>query len=284
MNCVPISTEIYPEDIDVFSEAANRIVPNFKAYILNANEAYLNKNEINLGVNARLCVESLCNVYLSRYVGIDNCDLATKIQYLYVLQEYFTESEISLLNVLRKAGNNTAHAIKDDYIDVFRAYEDFYEKIDIYIEAAYAINNAETLPELPGLTRELSPQEIANRNRFILYSDEIIALYKKLLPRAILLTACIIFDSGILLLFAKECFNSRKGFIGILFVIASIALSVGFIYYMFFYRKIYSPKLAYEVDQKRHNYRIKDVHDRFFPALNRTINYSIDWDRLFRDR
>lgn len=271
---IPTNSRTIPAFIGNFIINFGQYAPNFTTYIVNANEAYLNKNEVNLGINARLIVESLCNCYFLRYSGFENIELATKISLLPKFG-YFSQKEINVLNAVRKAGNDSAHAVKNDFIDTYKVYEAFYDNLESYIEKVYIINNAEELPQL-------FMDNNRTDNDFMLYSDDVIRAYKKLRGWAIfyVIVLTVIFSSP---LFGGLLYTIQGNLSGLLYIIPSIIILALSYRYIFVVRKAHNAKLAYEVDQKRYNYRVKYVKDQFFPPLNGDIDYSINCDDLYRD-
>lgn len=284
MKEIVISKTELPECVEEFAEKYSGAFPNFRQYIINANEAFKNRNDINLGVNARLIAETLCNMYFYRYSVMDNTDLNTKISMLPQLG-YFSPYEINLLDNMRKMGNSAAHTENNEYLDSQRIYSEFYDNFDAFISKAIAIDEASELPKLNVGTK-------ADKEKFMLYSDWVRKAYGKMKTRAIVYTVLATYFLGLSAFtglalsvgFAFSPENPLSGSVGAL--LEGIMFGTLFLWIMrniYFKRKAMNPKQAYEYDQKRYNYRVKQVHDFWWPSLNGTIDYSINWDDLYKD-
>lgn len=284
MKEIVISKTKLPECVEEFAEKYANAFPNFRQCVVNANEAFEARNDINLGTNARLIAEILCNMYFYRYSAMKGTNLATKIKILPQLG-YFSPYEINLLDNMRKMGNSSVHAENNEYLDLYRIYSEFYNNIESFLSKADAIDEAENLPKL-----NLGNQK--TKEEFMLYSDSIRRAYGGMKGRAYFYTVLAVFFLGMPAFtgfalgvgFAFSPENPLSGSVGAL--LEGIMFGALFLWIMrniYSKRKATNPKLAYEYDQKRYNHRVKQVHDFWWPSLNGTIDYSINWDDLYKD-
>lgn len=271
MNITPISLDALPQCLEKFASDVPEYGMPLKKFVINANEAYFQRNEINLGLSMRLCAEQLCKTYLLSYNKPGNMDLAKMIEYL-PSSGLISQEDCNLLDAMRKAGNSSAHTSYESYLDLYKIYEDFYCKIDTFIFVAYEFNTSENPPTL-------RTGHEPNPARFVDYAESVIKMYRM---RAICFYLCVFVVFLCLYSIFRTLFGVRKygdDIKGNLIVLLIFALMLLWLTKV---KKAYSPAASYRNDQVKYNYGIKYMNDWIFAGHKQTIDFGYSWEDLHK--
>lgn len=126
------------------------IFGEFTKFVNNANEAYENNNISNLAINARSCIEQLCNLAFAQYEFTKETTLKDKISFL-ESNNIIKSSEAELMQKIRETGNAIVHGDSNIKYDIKELYLDFSDSYDLIADEICDF-----------LEKENKPQSLAN--------------------------------------------------------------------------------------------------------------------------
>lgn len=107
-------------------------------YVQKANHAYTKKDEVSLKENAKLIVETICDMYLYRYRNYSSLQMPFSLDILPQIG-FLSLKEIKMLKELWNPKKNT---------DIFQLYKKFYLQLENLKFKAMVANKMEKLPDL----------------------------------------------------------------------------------------------------------------------------------------